>query len=349
MTRRLEFRSDNAAGVAPEIMAAVVAANSGSALAYGADPWTEQLRERVAEVFEFPEVAVFPVSSGTAANALGLSALCPPWGAVLCHDSAHIVRSEGGATSLFGGGAVMVGLPGEGSKVAPAAVQAALDATNWGDPHHSQPSVLSLTVPTDRGALYRPAEVDALATVAASKGLRTHIDGARLANVVAALSCSPADLTWRAGVSMLSLGATKNGAMSTDAIICFDPEAAEQLVYRTKRAGQVASKMRFQSVQLDAYLTDGLWLSLASVANAAMARLAAGLVGLGLELVVPPEVNMVFVRVADPVAVAVQTAGLDCYRMGPGVIRLVTSFQTTDADIDLALQLLADALEVAHK
>lgn len=330
-------------------MAAVAAANVGSALAYGKDPWTERLRDRVAEVFEFPEVAVFAVSSGTGANALGLSALCPPWGAVLCHESAHILRSEGGATSHFGGGAVMVGLAGEGSKVAPSAVQAALDATNWGDPHHSQPSVLSLTVPTDQGALYRPAEVDALATVAASKGLRTHIDGARLANVVAALGCSPADLTWRAGVSMLSLGATKNGAMSTDAIVCFDPEAAEQLVYRTKRAGQVASKMRFQSVQLDAYLTDGLWLSLASVANAAMARLAAGLVGLGVEVVVPPEVNMVFVRVADPVAVAVQAAGLDCYRMGPGVIRLVTSFQTTDADIDLALQHLADALEVARK
>lgn len=340
MTRRLEFRSDNAAGVAPEIMDAVAAANVGSALAYGADAWTDRLRERVAEVFEFPEVAVFPVSSGTAANSLGLSALCPPWGAVLCHDSAHILRSEGGATSLLGGGAVMVGLPGEGSKLAPPAVQAALDATSWGDPHQSQPSVLSLTVPTDRGALYRPTEIDALATVAASKSLRTHIDGARLANVVAAVGCSPADLTWRAGVSMLSLGATKNGAMSTDAIVCFDPEAAEQLVYRTKRAGHVASKMRFQSVQLDAYLSGGLWVRLASAANAAMARLAAGLVGLGLELLVAPEVNMVFVQVADPITDSAQAAGLDCYRMGPGVIRLVTSFQTTDADVDQALELL---------
>ncbi len=349
VTQRLEFRSDNAAGVAPEIMDALANANVGSALAYGADAWTEQLQQRVAEVFEFPEVAVFPVSSGTAANALGLSALCPPWGSVLCHDSAHILRSEGGATSLLGGGAVMVGLTGEGSKLAPPAVQAQLDATNWGDPHHSQPSVLSLTVPTDRGALYRPAEIDALAAVAASKALRTHVDGARLANVVAALECSPADLSWRAGVSMLSLGATKNGAMSTDAIVCFDPEAAEQLVYRTKRAGQVASKMRFQSVQLDAYLTEGLWVRLAERANAAMGRLAAGLASLGFELLVPPAVNMVFVRVPDPVTDQVQATGLDCYRMGAGVIRLVTSFQTTDTDVDRALQLFADAVTCATK
>ena len=344
MQPRLEFRSDNAAGVAPGILAAVIEANTGSALAYGADEWTAALQRRVAEVFEFPDVAVFPVVSGTAANALGLSALCPPWGAVLCHESSHIIRSEGGATSLLGGGAVMVGLAGEGSLLQPETVAATLAATNWGDPHQSQPAVLSLTEPSDRGALYRPEQIAALAAAAAEHGLKVHLDGARLANAIAGLGCSPSELTWRAGVDMITLGATKNGALSTDAIVSFDPAASEHLHYRTKRAGHVASKMRFQSVQLDAYLTEGLWLRLAAAANAAMAGLAEGLARLGFTFVVQPVVNMVFVRVSDEVADTVQAGGLDCYRMGPGVLRLVTSFQTSQGDVAGALELFAAAI-----
>lgn len=338
MSTRIEFRSDNAAGVAPEILDAVAAANVGSALAYGGDGWTARLQAKVAEVFEFPTAQVFPVISGTAANALGLSALCPPWGAVLCHESAHILRSECGATSMFGAGAVLRGLPGAGSRLSVDSLEAAFAATNWGDNHQSQPSVLSLTLPTDLGALYRPHEVAALAATAKARGLRVHVDGARIANAVAALGCTPAELTWRAGVDVVSLGAMKNGALSTDAIVCFDAEAADQLVYRTKRAGHVASKMRFQSVQLEAYLTDGLWLRLAHNANAQMAKLAGGLDGLGLGFVVRPEVNMAFVGLEAPIADRLEAAGLDFYRMGPDTIRLVTSFQTTDEDIERALE-----------
>jgi threonine aldolase len=335
--REIELRSDNAAGVAPEIIAAVAAANTGSALAYGADVWTARLQDVARAAFDHPDVTVFPVVSGTAANSLSLAALCPPWGAVLCHESAHIVRSECGATSMFSGGAVMRGLPGATSLLDGDSIRDAFATTRWGDPHHSQPSVLSLTSPTDFGAVYPVARVAELAAIAKERGLRVHLDGARIANAIDALGCSAAEMTWRAGVDVVSLGATKNGALSTDAIVCFDAEVADQLVYRVKRAGHVASKMRFQSAQLEAYLTDGLWLRLASRANEAMARLAAGLTKLGVELQLPPDANMAFARTDPAVIDGVQAAGVLCYRMAPDTIRLVTSFQTTDADVDEVL------------
>jgi threonine aldolase len=307
---RIELRSDNSVGVAPEILAAIIAADTGGTMAYGADPWTARLHQRVADVFEHDEVAVFPVASGTAANALGLSALCPPWGAVLCHHTAHIIASEGGATSLFTS-AVMKGLPGDGDgRLTPGAVEDALDATRWGDPHHSQPSVVSLTQPTDHGTLYP----------------------------LVALDCSPADLTWRAGADVVTLGATKNGALSTDAIVCFDPPLRESLTYRLKRAGHVASKMRFQSAQLEAYLTDGLWLRLAATANEAMSRLVTGLIERGLEPDHVPRANMVFLR-ADPADIdAWARAGLDFYRLTKDRVRFVTSFRSTPDQIDEALR-----------
>jgi threonine aldolase len=262
---------------------------------------------------------------------------------VLCHETAHIIRNECGATSMFGAGAVMRGLPGERFLLDMAAVEHAFATTNWGDPHHSQPSALSLTNPTDFGTVYSVDRVRELAATARDRGLRVHMDGARIANAIAALGCTPAELTWRAGVDVISLGATKNGAITTDAIVCFDPSLATELTYRVKRAGQVASKMRFQSAQLDAYLTDGLWLRLASTANAAMARLAAGLEQLGIGFVARPEANIAFVQVDDALADQLEAAGLLFYRTGPGVIRFVTSFQTTPDDVDDALGRIAEA------
>jgi len=344
MNSPIEFRSDNAAGAAPEIMSAITAANVGSALAYGADDWTSELRDKVREVFEHPEAEVFPVISGTAANSVALAALCPPWGAVLCHETAHILQSECGATSMFGGGAVMRGVGGEDFRVSPDMLRHALDATRWGDPHHSQPSVLSLTVPSDHGTVYTPAQITELAGIARERGLRAHLDGARVANAIAAVGCTPAEITWRAGIDALSLGAMKNGALSTDAIVCFDPVISEQLVYRVKRAGHVASKMRFQSVQLSAYLTNDVWLRLAGHSNAAMARLAAGLRSLDVEFLNEPDVNMLFARL-DPVAAdRMAEDGLLFYRMSDDTIRLVTSFQTTDDEIDEALLRIKTAL-----
>lgn len=344
MNSHIELRSDNAAGVAPEIMAAINAANAGSALAYGGDDWTSQLRATVREVFEHADAEVFPVISGTAANALALAGLCPPWGAVLCHETAHVLRSECGATSMFGGGAVVRGVGGEQFRITPDSLREAFDATRWGDPHHSQPSVLSLTVPTDHGTVYTPQQVAELTAVGRERGLRAHLDGARMANAIAAVGCSPADLTWRAGIDAFSLGAMKNGALSTDAIVCFDPVVSEQLVYRVKRAGHVASKMRFQSVQLTAYLTNDLWLRLARHAIAAMARLADGLRALDVEFLNEPDVNMLFVRLDPAAADRMAELGLLFYRMATDTVRLVTSFQTTDDEIVEALSRIKSAL-----
>ena len=345
MNTPIELRSDNAAGAAAEIIDAVSAANVGSALAYGDDPWTARLTDTVRDVFEHAGACIFPVISGTAANSLALAAMCPPWGAVLCHETAHILQSECGATSMFGGGAMMRGMPGEGYLVHPESVQRAFDATRWGDNHHSQPRVVSLTVPTDYGTVYTPHQIAAVAATAKQRDLRVHVDGARLANAIVANACTPADITWRAGVDAFSLGAMKNGSLSTDAIVTFDPTIAAELHYRTKRSGHVASKMRFQSVQLQAYLTGGLWLRLAGIANSTMSKLAAGLAELGLELVNEPDVNMLFVRVDDAVATRLEAANLLFYRMGAGLVRFVTSFQTTDAEVDDALARISAALQ----
>lgn len=335
--RPIEFRSDNAAGVAPAILEALEAANGGSALAYGGDAWSEQLQAVAAKVFEHPGLSVFPVLTGTAANAIALSAMCPPWGAVLCHETAHILRSEGGATAMFGAGSVMRGLPGEHFLLEEASLEAAFAATRWGDPHHSQPAVVSLTNPTDLGTVYGPERVAALSRKAHQQGLLVHMDGARLANALVALGCSPAALTWQAGVDVVSLGATKNGVMTADAIVCFNADVAKTLTYRLKRAGQVASKMRFQAVQLEAYLAAGRWLEWASQANSAMQTMVHGLRHLGVTFVAPPEANMAFVHATEETADRLQAAGLLFYRTAPGVIRLVTSFQTTAEDVQEAL------------
>ena len=343
----IELRSDNAAGVAPEVLAALQAANTGSALAYGGDDLTAHLQELVRTVFEHPTARVFPVTSGTAANALALSAMTPPWGAVLCHRSAHIITAEGGATSLLGGGAVMRGVDGAHALIEPETLREALESVRWGDPHESQPSVLSLTLPSDYGTVYRPARVAELASTAREFGLRVHLDGARLANAVAALGCSPADVTWRAGVEVVSLGATKNGALSAEAIVAFDGRVAEELVYRTKRSGHVTSKMRFQSAQLAAYLTDGLWLRLATNANERMAELAADLRSLasyGVRLQERVDVNMAFLELPAPAVDAAADAGVLFYRMGPTGVRLVTSWQTTADDVAEAARRFREAV-----
>jgi len=348
----IELRSDNAAGVAPEILAAVQAANTGSALAYGGDDLTAHLQDVVRTVFEHPTARVFPVTTGTAANSLALSASTPPWGAVLCHPSAHILTAEGGATSLFGGGAVMQGVDGAHALIDPDRLRAALECVRWGDPHESQPSVLSLTLPSDHGTVYQPDELARLTAISREFGLRAHVDGARLANAVASLGCTPADVTWRAGMDVLSLGATKNGALSAEAIVAFDDRIADELVFRTKRSGHVTSKMRFQSAQLAAYLADGLWLRLADNANQRMAELVADLESwapYGVRLQERVDVNMAFVELSAPAIDAAADAGLLFYRMGPTSVRLVTSWQTTAEEVTEAGTRLRDAVQAAAR
>jgi threonine aldolase len=331
----MNFRSDNVTGIAPEILAAIAAANAGTAASYGADAVTERVARRVAELFEH-EVAVFPVATGTAANALALASLTPVWGAIYCHEVSHIQIDECGAPEFFSGGAKLLPLPGADAKLAPATVTAAM--IEQGVVHHVQPAAISISQATEAGTLYRPEEIAALSALARRHGLGLHMDGARFANAVAALGCSPAELTWRAGVDVLALGATKNGALAAEAVVFFDPAKAAEFGYRRKRAGHLFSKMRFLSAQLEAYLADGLWLRHAAHANRMAARLSAGLAGLpGARLQHPTEANEVFIELPEAAIVALAAAGFGFYRWGGPAspcLRLVTAFDTREADVE---------------
>jgi threonine aldolase len=243
----------------------------------------------------------------------------------------------------------MQGVDGEHALIAPESLRATLEAVRWGDPHESQPSVLSLTLPSDHGTLYRPQQVHELTAIARVHGMRVHVDGARFANALAALGCSPADLTWRAGVDVLSLGATKNGAMSAEVIVTFDDRVADELVYRTKRSGHVTSKLRFQSAQVAAYLTDGLWLRLAAHANERMRELVVELETLapyGVRFQEPAAVNMAWVEMPAPALDAAAEAGVLFYRMAPAAARLVTSWQTTADEVLRAAAIFRQAVTV---
>jgi threonine aldolase len=329
------FCSDNVTTIAPEIMAALERANSGPAMPYGKDEVTKRLEQRVADIFE-RSVATFPVATGTAANSLALSAITPPFGAIYCHEQAHIHVDECGAPELFTGGAKLIPLGGSGAKLTPPVLNAAM-ALEWrGNVHNSQPAVLSLTQATECGTVYRIEEIRALAEIAHAHRLLVHMDGTRFANALVSLNCSPADATWRAGVDVLSLGATKNGAMAAEAMIFFDPAMAATVAFRRKRGGHLFSKMRFVSAQMEAYLTDDLWLRNARHANAMARRMADGLAKIqGCRLVHPREANLLFVTLPHRVIDGLEQAGFGFYREG-GVrtIRLVTAYNTDVSAVD---------------
>lgn len=334
----MDFSSDNVTGVAPEIMAALAAANSGAQASYGADAITERLTRRFSEVFE-REVAVFPVATGTAANALALAALTPPWGVVYGHRDAHFQVDECGAPEFYTGGAKLRMLDGDHGKITAADLAAAI--MGKGVVHHAQPATVSLTQSTEAGTVYQAGEIEAIGEVCRGHGLGLHVDGSRFANAVAALNRSPADLTWRAGVGALSFGATKNGAMAAEAVIFFDPKQAQDFAFRRKRGGHLFSKMRFLSAQLEAYLAGDLWLRNARHANRMAARLAEGLARIpGAKLQHPVEANEIFVELPDLVIRGLFADGFQFHRWdneASVVIRLVTAFDTALATVDAFL------------
>ncbi|MFI6374395.1 threonine aldolase family protein [Streptomyces sp. NPDC050546] len=329
------FSSDNVAGASPEIVDAVSRAASGQALPYGADTVTGDVRRRLCEVFE-RDVDVLLVSTGSAANALSLAALTPPWGSVLCHRESHINNDECGAPEFYTAGAKLVPLGGHDAKLDPAELRAAV-RHKAGDVHSVEPSVVSITQATETGSVYTLDETHTLGRIAKEAGLRLHMDGARFAGAVAALGCSPAETTWRAGVDLLSFGATKNGTMTADAIVVFDRSLTAELAFRAKRAGQLASKMRFHAAQLEAYLTDELWLRNASHANTMAARLQEGLKAIPeVGLLGAADANILFCRLPQRTIDGLLADGYAFYhdRWEPGVVRFVTSFATTEQDVD---------------
>ncbi len=345
----MAFESDNITGASPEILEALVAAGPGDALPYGQDTRSQALDRLFSRLFE-TEVSVFPVFTGTAANALALAAAAPPWGAIYCHEAAHVAVSESGAPEFFTGGAKLLPRPGAAGKLDPADLRRHFESYD-ASPHHMPVKAVSLAEATECGTLYSAAEVASIGAFCRTYDLVLHMDGARFANAASALGDAPADLTWRAGVDVLSFGATKNGAIGAEAVVFFRADLARDFGNRWKRAGQLASKMRFLAAQLEAYVTDGLWLRNARRANAMAARLAAGLAARpGVRLLYPAETNAVFAVLPEAVLRRLAAEGFALHRWpsGPaGTVRLVTAFDTAETAIDDALARIAAALGAA--
>ncbi len=341
------FASDNWAGASPRIVDALARAARSGHPAYGADDLTKAVERRFSELFE-REVSVLLVGSGTVANALALSAYARPGGVVFCHHDAHIAVDEAGAVSFFGGGLTLAALDGPSGKLDPAVLSAALERMKIHVPHSGQAIAVSLSQLTELGALYTPAEVRGLADVAHAHGCAVHMDGARFANAVAALKCSPADITWRAGVDVLSFGGTKNGCLAAEALVFFDQGPVRDALFQRQRAGQGYSKNWFIAAQLDAYLGDDHWLTLAGHANAMAARLAAAIEQSGEgRLPTKPGGNEIFAILSKAADARLNAAGVVHYpwsvetlpedaRPGPDeiLVRLICSWQTTPEEID---------------
>jgi threonine aldolase len=318
----MRFFSDNAAAACPEVMAAIREANRLET-AYDGDTYSARLDAAFSELFERQVTALW-VATGTAANSLALAALCPPYGSIVCHRDAHIQNDECGAPEFYTHGAKLLLAEGEGAKLTPASVEALL-ATVRSDVHQVQPAALSITNATEYGLVYSPDEVAALGELAKARGLGFHMDGARFANAVARLGCSPADLTWRAGIDALSFGFVKNGGMSGEALIFFSHEHRQSTLYRRKRAGHLLSKGRYLAAQILAMLEGDVWLRNARAANGSAAALAQAAGG---RLVLPVEANEIFLKVSPEEAAGLREQGFDFYDWGPGEARLVTSWDT---------------------
>lgn len=343
----MNFASDTTAPVHPRIMHAIVAANFGNSASYGADERTKRAEAAICDLFE-TDCSLFFVTTGGAANGLALSALTPAWGSVLASAHSHILADEGNGPEFFTGGARVIGIPAPHGKLAPARLADTIRQFPAAFVHGPQPRTLSITEATESGTVYTVDEIWALAEIARLSGLAMHMDGARFANAVVRLGAQPADLTWRAGVDVLSLGGSKNGALALEAVILFDPKgrnqrAAVALPFLRKRAGQLIAKHRFLAAQMEAWLAEGLWLSLARQANDAADVLAAGFAASGRPPIHPVEANEVFIRLTPTEADTLREVGATFYPWaadGPDAYRFVTSWASTAEDARMALTAL---------
>jgi len=339
----MNFKSDNEAPADPRVIDAIVEANQGMASAYAEDGWSRRLDAAFSARFD-TQCRVLPLATGTAANSITLGAMSPEWGAVLCHRLAHIANDEGGAPEFYMHGAKLMLLDGEAGKLAPEPLARAIDAAGAHGVHNVKPSALSITQATECGASYQPEEIRALAEVARARSLPLHMDGARFANAVAWLDVEPAEVTWKAGVDALSFGATKNGALTAEAIVVFGhPEWLETLERKRKRGGHLLSKMRYVSAQLLAMLENDLWLELARQANRAAALLAEAIESHPrASLRWPVQANEVFMRLPGADLDQLEQHGFEFHRW-PGhddLARLVCSFATTRHQVQALIEAL---------
>jgi threonine aldolase len=335
----LRFFSDNTGTASPEMLAAIAEANHGLVTAYGNDPWTERLDASLSAYFATP-VRAFPLATGTAANSLGLATLSPSYGVIFAHEEAHIANDEAGAPGFFTGGAQLSLLQAPDGKVTTEVFTAALEA-HAVSVHTLQPAVLALSQATELGTTYRPDELAALCKLAHDHKMKVQMDGARFANAVAFLGCHPGDVTWRAGVDVLSFGATKNGALTAEAVVFFNPELVRDFELRRKQAGHLLSKSRYVSAQLLAYVDSGLWLRNARRTNELAQRIgrAAGKMRMH-----PVEANEIFLALGQERKRALRQAGFEFYdwnAVGTGQARVVVSWDQGEEDV----QALCAALE----
>ena len=331
-----QFASDNCAGISPEALQALLAANAGDAPGYGDDEWTRRVSDRLREVFA-ADCDVYFVFNGTAANSLALASLCQSYHSVICHELAHVETDECGGPEFFSNGSKLLPVRGEGGKLTPAAVHEVI--TRRSDLHFPKPRVVTLTQATEVGTIYRPDEVAAIAELAHAKGLRVHMDGARFCNAAASLGVAPADITWRAGIDVLCFGGTKMGLPVGEAVVFFDRKLSEDFAWRCKQAGQLASKMRFLSAPWLGMLEGDAWLRHARHANAMAQRLAAGLAALpGARLLFPVEANGVFVALPDQVQQGLRERGWRFYTfIAAGGARFMCAWDTQPESVDALL------------
>jgi len=342
----MTFGSDNESGIAPEILAAITAANTGTVQPYGEDAFTYGLTEKINNIFE-TETTVFLVTTGTAANALALSCLTPAYGGIYCHQLAHIMRAECAAPEFYAGGARLLPLPGAEGKLQAATIRDVLESRQE-SVHNVPATTISLTQASEMGTLYQPDEIREITALAHMASLSVHMDGTRFANALASLDCSPADLSWRCGVDVLCLGASKNGALAAEAVIFFTPELAKTFAWRRKRGGHLCSKMRFVATQFEAYLAHNHWLKYARHANAKARELATSLLTLPtVELAYTVEANEVFADMPTHLFAAAVAGGFPLHAThldnNRRRVRLVCAFNTQSQDISRLLQILQHA------
>jgi threonine aldolase len=344
VTPGCQFASDNTAPICPAAWEAVQRANAGCEASYGNDPWTARACDLIREMVDGP-AEVFFVFNGTAANSLALAAMCQSYHAILCHEMAHVETDECGAPEFFSNGTKLLLLSGPGGKITPQGIAHAVERRR--DIHYPKPRVVSVTQATELSTAYSIDELAAIGETCRRHGLRLHMDGARFANAVAALGVAPRAITRDVSVDVLCLGGTKNGMGVGEAVVFFDTALAEEFAYRCKQAGQLASKMRYLTAPWVGLLESGAWLENARRANAAAARLEAGLRGLpGIEVLGVRQANALFARLAEPLAADLRAKGWQFYNfIGSGGCRFMCSWATTDADVDA---LVADARSLAN-
>ena len=335
---RVKFASDNVAGACPEVLDALMKANEGDSAPYGNDDYSKVLQEKFSEIFE-KEVIVYPTASGTAANALALSTMTPVFGNIYCHKLAHINTDECGAPEFYTGGAKLIPLTGINGKITPEELEKNISGT--GIVHHTQPSSVSITQVCETGEVYELDEIKKITDVAHNHKLNMHMDGARFANALVALNCTPAEMTWKSGIDVLSFGATKNGCIAAEAIIFFKPELVGNISFLMKRAGHLLSKMRFVSAQLDAYISNDVWLKNAKQANEMGKKLSDGLVKHNsIKLAYPTQANEVFAKFPREMIEHLNSLG---YKMNEDeldgqAVRLVAAWNTQNSDVESFLE-----------